>query len=167
MRFSRPARHLHFLAQKRWMRDFHIDGYRIDSVETVANWDFLGDFTSFAREHFRSRFQAQGLSAQDADARFLVVGEELQLPIDIIRQNRITALWNDKFRDYLRAALLGQNAGDESTFEWTVRKMVECRFFGFSDGAQAVNYIGSHDVEGLHKERIATMFATSFPSTIP
>jgi pullulanase len=159
----RPARHLHYLAQKRWMRDFHIDGYRIDSVETVANWDFLGDFTSFAREDFRSRFQSQGLSAQDADARFLVVGEELQLPIDIIRQNRITALWNDKFRDYLRSAVLGQNAGAESTFEWTVRKMVECRFFGFSDGAQAVNYIGSHDVEGLHKERIATMFRYQFP----
>ena len=59
--------------------------------------------------------------------------------------------------------MLGQNAGDESTFEWTVRKMVECRFFGFSDGAEAVNYIGSHDVEGLHKERIATMFRYQFP----
>jgi pullulanase len=158
-----PARHLHFLALERWMRDFHIDGYRIDSVETVANWDFLGDFTNYAREHFRKRCTAQGMSEKDADARFLVVGEELQQPIDIIRQGRVTALWNDKFRDYLRSAVLGQNAGNESTFEWTVRKMVECRYFGFNDGAEAVNYIGSHDVEGMHKERIATMFRYQFP----
>jgi pullulanase len=159
----RPARHLHFLAQARWMRDFHIDGYRIDSVETVANWDFLGDFTNYAREHFRARCQAQGMSEREADARFLVVGEELQQPIDIIRQGRITALWNDKFREYLRSAVLGQNVGAESTFEWTAKKMVDCRYFGFNDGAEAVNYIGSHDVEGMHKERIATMFRYQFP----
>jgi pullulanase len=159
----RPARHLHFLAQERWMRDFHIDGYRIDSVETVANWDFLGDFTNYAREHFRARCAAQGMSDTDADARFLVVGEELQQPLAIIRQGRVTALWNDKFRDYLRSAVLGQSAGGESTFEWTVRKMVDCRYFGFNDCAEAVNYIGSHDVEGMHKERIATMFRYQFP----
>jgi pullulanase len=159
----RPARQLHFLAQERWMNDFHIDGYRIDSVETVANWDFLGDFTNFAREHFRARCNAQGMSDSDADARFLVVGEELQEPIDIIRQGRITALWHDKFRDYLRSAVLGQNAGSELTFEFTVKKMVDCRFFGFRDGAEAVNYIGSHDVEGTHRERIATMFRYQFP----
>ena len=159
----RPARHLHFLAQERWMRDFHIDGYRIDSVETVANWDFLGDFTNYAREHFRARCTAQGMSQSDADARFLVVGEELQQPISIITQGRVTALWNDSFREYLRSALTGHNTGNESTFEWTVKKMVECRYFGFSDGAQAVNYIGSHDVEGMHKERVATTFRYQFP----
>ncbi len=158
-----PARNLHYLAQARWMRDFHIDGYRIDSVETVANWDFLGDFTANARAHFRERCAAQGVSAPEADARLLVIGEELQEPLDIIRQGRITSLWNDKFRDYLRSAILGQNAGSESTFEWTVKKMIDCTLFGFSDGAQAVNYIGSHDVEGMHKERIATMFRYQFP----
>jgi 1,4-alpha-glucan branching enzyme len=159
----RPARHLHFLALERWTRDFHIDGFRIDSVENVANWDFLGDFTNFARLSFRARCGLQGMTRQEADARFLIVGEELQQPVDIIRQGRITALWNDKFRDYLRSALLGQVAGSESTFEWTVRKMVECKYFGFTDGAEAVNYIGSHDVEGTHKERIATMFRYQFP----
>ncbi len=153
-----PARHLHFLAQRRWMSDFHIDGFRIDSVETVANWDFLGDFTNYAREHFRERCRAQGMTAEEADARFLMVGEELQQPMELIRQRRITALWNDKFRDYLRPALLGQNAASEPTFEWTVKKMVDCRYFGFRDSSEAVNYIGSHDVEGQHKERIATMF---------
>ncbi len=158
-----PARHLHFLAQERWMRDFHVDGFRVDSVETVANWDFLGSLTSYARENFRARCAAQGMSAADADARFLMIGEELQEPLDIIRQGRITSLWNDKFREYLRSAVAGQNTGSESTFEWTVKKMVDCRWFGFRDGSEAVNYIGSHDVEGMHKERIATMFRYQFP----
>ena len=158
-----PARHLHFLAQERWMRDFHIDGYRIDSVETVANWDFIGDFTNYAREYFRARCAAQGMPEEEADARFISVGEELSQPLDLIRQGRVTVLWNDKFREYLRAAVLGQNVESEATFEWTVKKMVDCRYFGFSDGAEAVNYIGSHDTEGRHKERIATMFRYLFP----
>jgi len=158
-----PARNLHYVAQERWMTDFHIDGYRIDSVENVSNWDFLGTFTSNARDHFRNRCSTHGLSQDEADARFLVIGEELTLPIAIIRpQQRITSLWNDNFREYLRCAVLGQNAQGED-FEWTVKKMVESRWFGFADMAEAINYIGSHDVEGQHKERIATMFRYQFP----
>lgn len=162
-----PARHLHFVAQERWMRDFHIDGFRIDSVETVANWDFLGDLTQYAREHFRARCNSQGLSDEEADARFLMIGEELNQPIDLVeppKQARVTTLWNDRFREYLRSAVLGQNTGSESTFEWTVKKMVDCRYFGYSDGSHAVNYAGCHDVQGFHKERIATMFRYQFPT---
>ena len=99
-------------------------------------------------------------SAAIADARFLVVGEELSLPMDLLAQNRLDALWNDKFREYIRAALLGQNADNEN-FESTVRKAIDCRQFGFSDGAQAVNYLTSHDVEGFRKERLWTFFDRS------
>ncbi len=157
-----PAQNLHLVAQERWMTDFHIDGYRIDSVENVANWDFLESFTKNARSRFRDRCAAQGLSHNDADARFLVVGEELSLPLDILNQGRITALWNDRFRELLRCALLG-TAADSETLESTVMKMVDCRRLGFNDMAQAVIYIGSHDIEGFHKERIATMFRYKFP----
>lgn len=157
-----PARSLHLVAQERWIRDFHVDGYRIDSVENVANWDFLQEFTDNARNRLRDRCAAHGLTNSDADARFLVVGEELDLPLDILTQGRITALWNDRFRELLRCAVLGIPADNES-FESTVMKMVDCTRLGFSDMAQAVNYIGSHDVEGLHKERIATTFRYQFP----
>jgi 1,4-alpha-glucan branching enzyme len=157
-----PARNLHLVAQERWMTDFHIDGYRIDSVENVSNWEFLEMFTNNARALFRKRCAAHGLSQNDADARFLVVGEELSLPLDILQQRRITALWNDRFRELLRCTVLGIAADNES-FESTVKKMVDCTRLGFSDMAQAVNYIGSHDVEGLHKERIATTFRYQFP----
>ena len=32
--------------------------------------------------------------------------------------------------------------------------MIDCRIMGFSDGSQAVNYLGSHDVEGVRNERL-------------
>jgi pullulanase len=157
-----PARHLHFLAQQRWMSDFRVDGYRIDSVETVANWDFIGDFARNGRDNFRALCAAQGMSQNEADARYFVVGEELQEPLDIIRQGRINALWHDKFREYIRAALLGESASNES-FESTVRKAIDCRQFQYGDLAEAVIYLGSHDVEGLHRERLTTMFRYIFP----
>ena len=57
----------------------------------------------------------------------------------------------------MRAAILGENARqtDEPSFEWTVRRAIDCRIDQvLSDGAQAVNYLTSHDVEGERKERL-------------
>ena len=44
----------------RWMQDFQIDGIRMDSVENVANWDFIRDFKDAAREQFKQRYPAEG-----------------------------------------------------------------------------------------------------------
>src|SRR5207245_7118902 len=98
----------------RWMRDFHVDGYRIDSVETVANWDFIQAFTESGRDDFRALCAAQHLSQDEADARYLVIGEELQEPLAIIRQGRLNALWHEKLREYIRPALLGQSVVGDS-----------------------------------------------------
>jgi glycosidase len=152
-----PARQFMFTHLIRWMRDFHIDGIRIDSVENVANWDFISGFKDLARQLYRQRFIDEKLDAAKADERFLVVGEELSLPFDILKQQRLDALWNDTFHSFVRAAILGQNANGEPSFEWTLRKAIDCRVIGFSDGAQAVNYITSHDVEGFRRERLFTM----------
>jgi 1,4-alpha-glucan branching enzyme len=151
-----PARQLMFTFLTRWMRDFHIDGIRMDSVENVANWDFVGAFKDLGRQLFRQRWQEAGLG-DGADAHFLVVGEELSLPPGLLGQQRLDGLWNDPFRAFVRAAILGQNADGEPSFEWTVRKAIDCRNLGFKDGAQAVNYLTSHDVEGFRRERLFTM----------
>ena len=42
----------------------------------------------------------------------------------------------------------------EPSFEWTIRRLIDCRLLGFTDGAQAVNYVTSHDVEGFRNERL-------------
>jgi len=153
-----PARQLMLTSLARWMRDFRIDGVRMDSVENVANWDFVQAYKDFARDLFRRRWADAGLDpAAGAEARFLVVGEELSLPAALLRQNRLDGLWNEDFQSRVRAAILGESVGGDD-FDWSVRKMIDCRLGGvFTDGAQAVNYVTKHDVEGFRHERLFTM----------
>lgn len=154
-----PARALMYTFITRWMRDFRIDGIRMDSVENVANWDFIQGFKDRARGLWNERWQAAGLGA-GGDERFLVIGEELSRPLGLLTQGRLDALWNDGFRARVRAALLGQG-NDGENFESTVRNAIDCRNLGFTDLAQAVNYVTSHDVEGYRKERLFTMLQKS------
>jgi 1,4-alpha-glucan branching enzyme len=155
-----PARQLMLTFLTRWMRDFRVDGVRMDSVENVANWDFVQSFKDLGRQQFKQRWTDAGLNpANGADARYLVVGEELSLPPALLRQGRLDALWNKAFSNRVRAAIQGQGYNDN--FEWTIRKLVDCRLDLngteqiFTDGAQAINYFTSHDVEGA--ERLLTM----------
>jgi pullulanase len=147
-----PARQLMYSYITRWMRDFHVDGIRMDSVENVSNWDFVQGYKDRARALFQERCDAQGMSSAAADARFLVVGEELNEPMALLTQGRLDGLWNDAFRGLVRSVILAE--GDNGTFESNVRSMVDCRSLGFTDGAQAINYITSHDVEGFRRERL-------------
>ena len=149
-----PARRLMLTCLARWMLDFRIDGIRIDSVPNIMNWDFVQEYKDLARAIWRSRWLAQGLLAQGADERFLVVGEDLAVPIDLLHQNRLDGLWNEEFKRMVRYAIMGQNDEKEPSFEWTVRKLIDCRLLGFADGSQAINYVTSHDVEGFRNERL-------------
>ena len=148
-----PARQHLLLHMHWWMSFYHLDGYRLDSVNNVKNYDFVDQFRTEAREMFRARWHAEGHSINDprADERFLTVGEELSEPPALLA--RIDALWNDRFRNRVRNAIIGRNGNGQPSFEWTVREMIDCRNLRgdngqplFTDGAQAVNYIGSHDL---------------------
>jgi 1,4-alpha-glucan branching enzyme len=151
-----PARQLMKTALCRWMADYGVDGVRMDSVENVQNWDFVQQFKDLARQLNQERFAARG--AGGADERFLVVGEELSEPHALLTQSRLDGLWHQSFKDYLRMALIGRNHENESTFEATVRKAIDCRAFGYADLAQAVIYLTSHDVEGFRNERLFDFF---------
>ena len=141
-----PARQLMKAYLLRWMLDFKIDGVRMDSVNNVANWDFVQEFKDLARHVWQ---EDGGL----AD-RFIVVGEELSVPLPLLSQHRLDGLWNEDFKRIVRNAILGRNDDEEPTFEWSIRKMIDCRRLGFTNGTQAVNYVGSHDVEGFRNERL-------------
>jgi pullulanase len=149
-----PARQmmLTFIAQ--WILDQRIDGIRVDSVDTIYNWDFVGEFTRYARALFLSRAEDQGLASGDAEARFLVVGEDLSMPKNLVGK-RLDALWNDEFKYAVRAAILGRVRDGDPDFEYTVRKIIDCRMIcDFTDGAQAVNYVTSHDVGNYGSSRL-------------
>jgi pullulanase len=147
-----PARQLMKAALARWMTDFGIDGIRMDSVENVANWDFVQEYKDLAHRLNRERFAAR--NAGGADERFLVVGEELNEPHDLLTQQRLDGLWHQQFKNYIRMAIIGRNHENETTFEETVRKAIDCRRFGYTGLTQAVIYLTSHDVEGFRNERL-------------
>jgi glycosidase len=147
-----PASALMRTALVRWMDHFHVDGIRMDSIENVASWDFVGAYRDLARALWLQRCGAPA-GDPEAEARFLVVGEELTEPQALLHQNRLDGLWHEGFKRYVRAALLGQGA-DGLGFEDTVRRMVDCRACGYADLAQAVIYLTSHDVEGFRNERL-------------
>ncbi|MBW4679504.1 MAG: alpha amylase [Microcoleus vaginatus WJT46-NPBG5] len=144
-----PAREYMKAYAAHWLQYYRVDGLRLDSVNNVANYDFLEEFKDFSRLLWRERWQNQN----GADERFLVVGEELSVPLSLVHQNRLDGLWNEKFKQIIRRVILGKNAFDESSFERSVRKLIDCRLLGFADDYEAVNYLTSHDVGGMGNER--------------
>ncbi|GIJ92523.1 hypothetical protein Asppvi_001801 [Aspergillus pseudoviridinutans] len=149
--------HLH-----RWMSDFGIGGLRLDSVNNIANSDFIKSYTDEAWSLYRSRYETPSPS------KFLIIGEELSVPVDLVTSNTLNALWNEPFQGRLRAAILGEQK-DGDNFEWTVRKMINCTLDNshpFTDGAQAINYITSHDTEGFRKERLFNFLSANHISDI-
>ena len=148
--FIHPSWEFHKGHLHRWMSDFGVGGYRLDSVNNIASYAFIKAFKDEAWSVYRSRYN------QSSDAKFLVIGEELSVPLDLIQDGCLNALWNEPFQGRLRAALLGEST-DGDNFEWTIRKMVNCTLDNehpFWDGSQAVNYITSHDTGGYRKERL-------------
>ncbi|HKY35582.1 MAG TPA: alpha-amylase family glycosyl hydrolase [Polyangiaceae bacterium] len=147
-----PAQSFHLAHLLRWLGELGVDGLRLDSVNNIGNWDFLRVFRDAARAEY-SRLQG---GAAGVDARFLVVGEELATPLALVNDGPLDAMWNEPFKRRVRAVILGRSVDDES-FETTVRRMIDCRSVGYRDGAQAINYVTSHDVEGFENERL-TLF---------
>ncbi|MES1255025.1 MAG: alpha-amylase family glycosyl hydrolase, partial [Acidobacteriota bacterium] len=135
-----------------WMRQYHIDGLRLDSVNNYGSWDFAGDIRAETRAAWNARWRAEGNHAGSADERFLVVGEELSVPKGLL--GRLDGLWNEDWKRIVRKVIRGQSADGDESFEASVRKLIDCRNLGFADGTQAVNYVGSHDVGGAGNERL-------------
>ncbi|KAK4156636.1 1,4-alpha-glucan branching enzyme GlgB [Chaetomidium leptoderma] len=149
----RPSWAFHHCHLARWMADFGVGGLRLDSLNNVGNYDFVRSYKEWAWQLYNARYGG----ATDP-SKFLVIGEELSMPVSMVHRGIVNALWNEPWQGRLRAVILGESANGDN-FEDTVRKLVNCTLDNldgthFTDGAQAVNYITSHDIEGYRKERL-------------
>jgi 1,4-alpha-glucan branching enzyme len=126
----------------------------MDSVVNFNNWDFIKECKDLGRELWQQRWLKENTDLTGAEERFLVIGEELDVPLNLIREDRLDALWNEGFQYRLRTVILGGGGLSDAEFARQVEEMVDCRRLGFHDCTQAINYITSHDVEGFRKERL-------------
>lgn len=151
-----PSRAFLLACQERWMTDFHLDGFRLDSVENVANWDFVEEFKEAGHAIHAARYP--GTSTAAARKSFLCVGEELTEPVGLIAKDpdgssRLDGLWNEHFKPLVRAVILGK--GKDDNLEWTIRKAIDPRISGkYTTLTETVLYLTSHDVEGTGNERL-------------
>ncbi|TLD26090.1 glycoside hydrolase family protein [Venturia nashicola] len=148
-----PAWAFHQAHLHRWMSDLGVGGLRLDSIPDIGDDNFLKSFNADAWKLHRSRY-----NKTVSNDKFLVIGEELTVPVGLITNGSLNALWNQPFQDRLHAAItnnLGTQQWVNDDLEWTVRKMVDSRIDNkFTNGTQMVNYITSHDIEGTRKERL-------------
>ncbi len=140
-----PARAFMKLYVAHWLDFYRVDGLRLDSVNNINNDEFLEEFSRFARACWRER--------GGTDDRFVVVGEELSVPLRLVEGRRLDGLWNETFKQIVRQVVLGHQWEGAPDFVESVRRLVDCRRLGFGDVTQAINYLTSHDVGGPGNER--------------
>ena len=153
-----PAREFHWAAADHWIEQYHVDGFRIDEFKGINNWDFVQEFRDHAWSTHQATFPGRPfiVIAEDSWRRSQATRDEPTNPnrrkvVDAIwsfgyrdearrlLHNNIFTVWGEPARtDRLQALVSGRSAWDEFK-----RQMGP----GFSDLAQAVIYITSHDTQ--------------------
>jgi glycosidase len=119
-----------------WLSFFQVDGFRLDYVEGINDWNFIREYST----HARSRWNELGGS----DDRFWIVGEELAEAALFARSGTADASWDESFKRFVRQLCIG--IVPDGDFGSAVRRMIDASQRGFPDGRMVVNYIGSHDL---------------------
>jgi 1,4-alpha-glucan branching enzyme len=141
-----PAREYIKTVIEHWLTQYHVDGLRLAEIHNIDNYDFVEEVKDFA-----SAVWAERGGKRD---HFLTIGEERGVPLALIHQNRVDTIWNEHFQRIIRQVILGENADQDSSFEWSIRKLIDCRFLGFDDLSQVVNYLTSPAQNDEGNERL-------------
>jgi 1,4-alpha-glucan branching enzyme len=149
------ARAFHLAMVEFFIREYHIDGFRIDEFKGIDNYEFVQDFTDHAHDVHREAFP---------DRPFTIIAEDTKRRAAITttagyRGRRVVdAMWDFAFRDDLRrlvANRLTTTWGEPSRSE-RVQQLLSTG--GFADLAQHVVYCTSHDVEQDADQRLYSYF---------
>ncbi|HVN17652.1 MAG TPA: alpha-amylase family glycosyl hydrolase [Dongiaceae bacterium] len=162
------AREFHYAMGEFWIREYHIDGFRIDEFKGINNWDFIQEFRNHVWDEHDRLFSSRPFTviAEDSWRR-----PEITDPHIYQGNILVDSMWNFDFRDELRRLLnhtMITQWGEPSRSD-RIRNMISCqriwndmdhryRDHGFTDMAQAVNYPTSHDVADYNGQRMMNFF---------
>lgn len=160
-----PARTFHYDAADWWIREYHIDGFRIDEFRGIDHWEFIQTFKDRAAASFRQLFPGRPflIIAEDSWRRAQITQDRPDNPNG---RRVVDAIWNFAYRDEARRLFRDQvvTSWGQPARRDRIRAMVtgsrmwdawDSRFKdGFDDLAQAVNYLTSHDVEKEGEQRL-------------
>lgn len=121
-----PARKFGLEVALFWLREYHIDGYRLDATAILNNFDFL--------QSLRDTCKA------NADGKpFYIVAEQLpEDPAVATPNGPADGAWHLRFREAVLTALMTENLEP-------LTQAIQPRNHGYISPARVVNYTESHD----------------------
>jgi 1,4-alpha-glucan branching enzyme len=164
------ARDFHYGMAKYLIKEYHIDGFRLDEFKGIDNYDFIREFTRRAHDIHRNAFPGRP---------FIVIAEDSWRRAGITEVPPsgtpvVDSMWDFAFRDDIRRLVsntlwtaLGNAArskrvrrlftiGDTSLF-WPGEEDRGKQLF--TDLSKHVVYPTSHDVEKDDEQRLSTYFS--------
>jgi 1,4-alpha-glucan branching enzyme len=164
-----PGREFCYAMAEFWVREYRIDGFRLDEFKGMDHWEFVQEFRDRVRAAHEDAFP---------DRPFHVVAEDSWGRADIVHEDEdnprgktvVDGIWNFDYRDESRRLL--RDDIDTEPEEPTRTERVEAllsgdrtwddmeRAFerGFDDLTKAVNYTTSHDIGEPGEERLMNFF---------
>ena len=162
------AREFQYRMAAYWVREYHVDGFRLDEFRGINNWDFVREFRYRALTAHRALFPDRPfiVIAEDTDRRASATAGDYYPatdppPPDAPPTLRVTdAIWDFTFQEELRrltADMLETRYGEPGRHAHVV-DLLTGGGYGFGDLAQRVTYCTSHDVEPLLGHRMFSYF---------
>ncbi len=123
--------------QDYWLLEYHVDGFRYDYAEGIG-FDHMSGMQFF------------GWAARQTKPHAYLIAEHISDPVGVVEGTEMNASWHESYHYIMRANL---REGDYQNNRYgdmqaMLNQMIYSRV-GYSDNAEAVNYLESHDQERI------------------
>ncbi|MBC7927708.1 MAG: hypothetical protein H7039_18845 [Bryobacteraceae bacterium] len=153
------AREFHCAMGEYWIREYHVDGFRLDEFKSIKNYAFVQAFRESAWQEHQSLFPGRPflIIAEDSNRRFEITRDSQSHPNG---RKMVDSIWNFAYRDDARKLLTNQlsTSFGQASRQERIRMLISGSGTwddygggsireGYADLSQSVNYIVSHDVK--------------------